>query len=412
MKTNNIIDIAVIGGGASGLACAIAAKHKADCTVTIFEGLDRVGKKILATGNGRCNLTNVNASPKHYHTKNSFADYALNKHSAEDNIKFFSELSLFCVSDSQGRVYPAGNQASAVLDCLRFEVLNSGVSIVCGEHIDKIEKQNGFFIINSKYKAKNVVICTGGKSAPKQGSDGSGFTLAKSLGHKITRLSPALVQTNCDGNFFRSLKGIRQAAKAELIIDSKHIATETGEIQFTQNGLSGIAVMQLSSLIARSNSRNIIIKLDCAEKFDSDTIINTLLRFSKANPRQTLDNFLLGIVPKRLGEVILKQAGFKDLSHTVGGLSKKEIAVITEKLKNWEIKINSLQGFDVAQVTSGGVATDEVDSRTLMSKLVPCLYFAGEVLDVDGECGGYNLNWAWSSGRLVGEYIAERLQND
>jgi len=239
MKINSITDIAVIGGGASGLACAIAAKQKSDCTVTIFEGLDRVGKKILATGNGRCNLTNINASPEHYHQKNSFADYTLGKYSAQSNIKFFSELSLLCVSDSQGRVYPASNQAASVLDCLRFEALNKGVNIVCGEHIDKIEKQNGFFIINGKHRAKNVVICTGGKSAPKQGSDGSGFALAKSLGHSVTRLSPALVQTNADGEFFRSLKGIRQAAKAELFADSKHIATEHGEIQFTQNGLSG-----------------------------------------------------------------------------------------------------------------------------------------------------------------------------
>ncbi|MCR4924752.1 MAG: NAD(P)/FAD-dependent oxidoreductase [Clostridiales bacterium] len=409
---NIVTDVAVIGGGASGLACAIAfAQKNQNKKIVVFEALNRVGKKILATGNGKCNLSNSNASPEHYHcSKKGFVDFALKKYDVNSNLDFFKNMSLLCYSDSFGRIYPSSNQANSVLDCLRFEAEKLGVDFVCDTHIDKIEKTQKGFILNNSISAKAVVIATGGKSNSKQGSDGSGFKLLKQLGHSITPLFPALVQLDAKGDFFPALKGIRATATATLIINNKPIHTEKGEIQFTQRGLSGIAIMQLSSIIARAKSDNIKIRLDLADRFSEKELFDLLFSFSKSSPEQIIENLLIGILPKRLGQVILKQSGYNSMSAKIGTLTKKDINNIVTALKAWDIKFSALQGFDVSQVTSGGADTVEFYSDSMMSKKHENLYCIGEVLDVDGECGGYNLNWAWSSGRLAGEYIAERLK--
>lgn len=414
MKNGGIIDMAVIGGGASGLAAAIScAAHLKEqgksADIVIFERLDRVGKKLLATGNGKCNLSNLNVSPEHYHAKKGFVDYALGEFDVKSNLEFFKNLSLLCIADCEGRVYPACRQASAVLDCLRFGAENLGVKTECSVRIEGLERNNNCFILNNAYRAKNVVIAAGGRSAPKQGSDGSGLEILRRLGHTLTKTRPALVPLNAEGGFFPFLKGIRCHANAWLFIDGEFIKSEKGEIQFTQSGLSGIAIMQLSSLIARASLENTAIRLDCVSGFDEKELYDFLFASLSRNPERTLENYLSGIVPKRLGQVILKQYGFDNLSKETGSLKKDDIRRIIKMLKGWEIKILSPAGFELSQVTAGGADTDEFDSRSMMSKKLDGLFCTGEILDVDGECGGYNLNWAWSSGRLAGRTIAKRL---
>ena len=401
--------IAIIGGGASGLAAAIEASLKArekklKAEITVFEAKDRVGKKLLATGNGRCNMMNLNENIS-YFGDSDFASRVLSRYSVESNLKFFSDMGLFTRSDEEGRVYPLSNQATGVLDALRFECERLGVNFVTDCEIKGITKRNDSFILNGK-DAFNKVILACGSSA--QVKDFNGYELLKSLGHTVTKLAPSLTKlTVTDSQKLRVLKGLRHRCDVSLYIDNRLVTTEKGELLFADYGLSGIAIMQLSSFVARHfmHSKTLpVVKVDLVPDYDAGFIARALGSLIKRNPEGQSGNLLLGFMPKKVGEAVMKDCGIKKDS-PMKGLKERDIRRLSEMVKCWEFQINGTKDFSDAQVVSGGAACKEFYSETLMSKKHRGLYCCGELLDVDGPCGGYNLQWAWSSGRLCGESV-------
>lgn len=394
-------NIAIIGAGASGLAAAIAAKRKnAGLSVLLIEALPRVGKKILATGNGRCNLTNLNASADKYNS--GFVSDILSEKTPEYILEFFRSVGLRCVSDSEGRVYPMSNSAASVLDCLRFEAENLGVEILCETRVSSLNVENGQFIINKNIKAEKVIIAAGGKASPSQGSDGSGFELLKSLGHRITPVYPALVQLTVKENV-KALKGVRVKANLTLAQSGRQADRSSGEVLFTDYGLSGIAVMDISRSV---KNRNGTCFIDALPPMSEKEIVDFLFDCKKRNPDLSADNALGGILPKKFGQFILKICGIKN-EMPLKMLRPQNISEVSGKIKNLSFEITGTNGFNNAQITVGGAKLNEFDSRTLESKKVRGLYAAGEVLDVDSVCGGFNLHWAWASGITAGESAAE-----
>lgn len=411
-----MVKVAVIGGGASGLACAIqimnTVKNKEDVKVTILERLPRVGKKILVTGNGRCNLTNVNASVKDYRGEPEFAEYALNKFSPQSNIEFFNSLGLYTRTEDEGRVYPLSNQASSVLDALRFECERLGVETVCdyrAVHLKTVYTGvTTKIIVNNRDRFDYVVVACGGMAAKVHGTDGDAYDLLKMFGHKIVSPAPALVSLNCD-DFTKALKGVRSICKMNLVIDGKKALENYGEVQFTDYGLSGIPIMQLSRFVSVSPSNNIYIELDTTPDFSKEALKEYL--YSRRNIDKGLcENMLGGIMNKQLCIVFMKECGIAP-NGRVNELSDNEIEKLASIIKCWKIKIKNSRSFDYAQVTAGGAECSQFDSKTMESKLVSNVFCCGEALNVDGDCGGYNLQWAWGSGRLAGETIGERINN-
>ena len=393
-------DVAIIGGGMSGLVSAIEVKRKyPEKSVVIFEQLEKVGKKILATGNGRCNLDNLTADAGDYNNP-CFVSFALGEFSPQSNLDFWKSLGLLTVSDSEGRVYPRSNSASGVLDVLRFETEKLGIKVI----FEKVEffKKEKVFLINN-HQAKNVIMSCGGCSSPSQGSDGSGFELLKKAGHTITPLSPSLVQITTDTKFVKILKGVRVKGKLTLKEKENILGTSEGEILFADYGLSGIATMDLSRFLVKAkNPENTRIYLDMLNDMSENEIFSYLCERQKNNPNLECDNLLTGLLPKAVGKVVLKKLNIFP-GEILKNLTKKDFDNITKTLKGFDFRVTGTKGFQFSQVTSGGVELKEVDDKTLMSKKINGLYLAGEILDVDSRCGGFNLHWAVSSARLAAE---------
>lgn len=394
--------VAVIGGGASGLVAAISAmEHGAE--VTVYESGERVGRKILATGNGRCNMTNINADTEHYHGKDAgFIMGAKKRFWVEETLGFFSSLGVLTKTETEGRVYPYSDQASAVLDVLRFRLDALGARIVCSFDVKSVTKKDRRFCIAAYdgrvEEADSVIVATGGKAAPNLGSKGAGYDILKGFGHTISELRPSLVQIKTNQDTVRKLKGIKVDAKAAIDGHS-----ETGEILFTDYGLSGIAIFSLTAYLTNQKT----ITLDLMSMYTEEQLYEILCMRIAHTPDIALENFLVGMINKRVGQVILKQADIVPLSRKAVTLSESEIRRLCSVLTQWEFNIEGTMSWNNAQVTKGGALTSEFDSATMQSKKEAGLYAAGEVLDIDGDCGGYNLQWAWSSGYLAGKSAAE-----
>lgn len=408
--------VAVIGGGASGLACAIeimhTVKNRDDVKITVLEKLPRVGKKILVTGNGRCNLTNMNSATSGFRGDTDFAYAVLNEYTPESNIKFFNEMGLYTRVEDEGRVYPLSNQASSVLDALRFECERLGIEIVCDYNVVHVKSVfNGAvqkIVVNNKDRFDFVVVAAGGKAAKVHGTDGDSYDLLKMTGHKITPIAPALVSLNCD-NFTKALKGVRSICRMDLVIDNEKVLENYGEVQFTDYGLSGIPIMQLSRFVSMSPSNDIYINLDVTPDFTLDEISNYL--FDRREFGTGLcENVLIGVMNKQLCITLLKECGIAP-NGKISELSDDEIIKLSKLCKCWIIKIKTARGFDFAQVTAGGADCSQFNSKTMESVLIENLFCCGEALNIDGDCGGYNLQWAWSSGRTAGHTIGERINN-
>lgn len=399
-------DIIIIGGGASGLVAAIeSARHGAQ--VLVIERLQRVGKKILATGNGRCNLMNKNAVSETYYGDKVFTKYALDKYNVYENEKFFKSLGLLCMTEEEGRMYPLSGQANSVLDVLRLEALHLGAEFVCDTQVSSIKKlKNGEFTVNDKFTAPAVIVCTGGKAAPSQGSDGSGYALLESFGHKITMLRPALVQLSAESPLLKSLKGVRTPCRLTMVNDRGLCEKTEGELQFTEYGLSGIAAMQLARFYEKGLHSKIYA--DIIPAFSEEELFAYLKERKSKNKNLEAEHFLTGVFAKRLGQAVLKASGVAPLSIHIGEIPDSKLKEISHLCKNWEFTLTGTRGFQNAQVTAGGADTKMFNSETMESKLVSGLYAAGEILNVDGTCGGYNLQWAWASGRLAGKSAAQK----
>ena len=405
MKT----EIAVIGGGASGMIAAITAR-KSGKEVVVLERKDRILKKVLITGNGRCNITNVNANISNYFGKNiSSVENILNSFNPQDTMDFFNGLGIICNEENKGKVYPLSGQASSVVDALRFEAERLGVKIETEFYVRKIEKEGFKFKIYSeerkKIEAGRVIIAAGGQSYPELGSNGSGFELAKELGHSVTKLSPSIVQLKTEKNQVKGLQGIKTDVAVTAYGDNKKICTYDGELLFTDYGISGNVVFNISFVMPLY--KNVEFEIDFMEKFDYNELYEILKERKKMISHLTMENYFNGMINKKLGQFLSKMSGIEKLSKPVKDLNDSEIRKLCTVLKKYRIKILDTTGFKNAQVTAGGVSLNEVNTETLESKIVKGLYFSGEVLDIYGECGGFNLQWAWASGYIAGKNAAK-----
>ena len=405
MKT----EIAVIGGGASGMMAAITAR-KSGKEVVILERKDRILKKVLITGNGRCNITNVNANISNYFGKDiSSVENILNSFNPQDTMDFFNGLGVVCNEENRGKVYPLSGQASSVVDALRFEAERLGVRIETEFYVRKIEKEGFKFKIYSeerkKIEAGRVIIAAGGQSYPELGSNGSGFELAKELGHSVTKLSPSIVQLKTEKHQVKGLQGIKTDVAVTAYGDNKKICTYDGELLFTDYGISGNVVFNISFVMPLY--KNVEFEIDFMEKFDYNELYEMLKERKRILSHLTMENYFNGMINKKLGQFLSKVSGIEKLSKPVKDLNDSEIRKLCTVLKKYRVKILETTGFKNAQVTAGGVSLDEVNPETLESKIVKGLYFSGEVLDVYGECGGFNLQWAWASGYIAGKNSAK-----
>lgn len=394
--------VGIIGAGAAGLAAAISAAEEG-AEVSVYESGSRCGRKILATGNGRCNMTNINADLENYHgTDPGFIRGAMKRFWVRETLEFFEELGIVPKVEDKGKVYPNSDQASSVLDVLRMRIESDGVTLVTDFNVSCVKKKNNGFEIHSfdgkRAYADRVIIAAGGKAAPNLGSSGMGYELLKAFGHTITELRPSLVQMRTAGDTAKKLKGIKFEGSAKMGENK-----EDGEILFTEYGLSGPPIFSLSS---RYDTQRYIY-LDLMPSYSEDDILNMLYMRIARNPDVSLENFFVGMINKKVGQVLLKDMGIAPLSRKSASLSDKEIKACVNCLKNWGFEITGTQSWNNAQVTKGGALTKDFNPITMESKLVKGLYAAGEVLDIDGDCGGYNLQWAWSSGIIAGRAAAK-----
>ena len=394
---NNVV---IIGGGASGMAAAITASEDKNNNVILLERQQRVGKKLLSTGNGRCNLTNTGASPEHYHgSQPGFADCVLSRFTPEDTLRFFDSLGLSVSREYGGRGYPQSNSANSVVDVLRFALMRDNIAVRTSCPARRIERRGEGFVVftdEGSINADFVIASCGGAAGAKVGGVHDGYELLKPLGHKCTPLLPSLVQLICDPAYPRALKGVRVMVKLRLEKDGETIAKSGGELQFTETGLSGPAAFDISRAAAGIGRG--IIHIDLSGGADIEEKLRARI---KNNPALCADDALTGVLHNRLGKMAVKYAGVPG-SLPLGKLTDKDITAIANACRDFAIALRGVEDFDHAQVTAGGIKTTGVNPETLESWFVPHLFITGELLDVDADCGGFNLQWAWASGVTAG----------
>ena len=396
--------IGIIGGGASGMAAALAAAENQDIQVVLLERQARVGRKLQATGNGRCNLTNLHALEGGYHGQEpSFAEYAIGRFGPEETLNWFRSLGLFTVAEDSGRVYPYSDQANSVLDVLRFALEKPNITLKLGFEVEKVKKTPDGFRVESKeevLECDKLIVACGGLAGTKLGGTMSGYKLLRSFGHSCTRLRPALVQLKTSWSGIVGLKGVRANCHAAIYRDGQLHRESTGEIQFTEYGLSGPVIFEVSRDACQGRGEW-LCRLDLLPGIAEEILLQELLR--RKNTSLPTSELLTGVLHNRLGRIVTQTAGISGYV-PVSQLDRQEIAEVCRAVKGFEIGLTEPMGMDNAQVTAGGMVTKEFNETTMESRLVPGLYACGEVLDIDGDCGGYNLQWAWSSGRLAGAH--------
>lgn len=403
--------IVVIGGGISGCTAAINAKSS-DNEVIILESKDSPLKKLLITGNGRCNYFNEDFSFSRY---NSSDENVLKKLINLDNktkiLNFFKSIGIV-PRIKDGYYYPYSNQAISVKNAFLRELVNKNIKIELDSYVTNIKKENDKFLVqynDNVISCDNVIISTGGKSYPKTGSNGSGYNLCKNLGHKVNKPLPGLVSLKCEENFFKKLNGVRSKGNIRLFIDDKLVKEENGEIQFTNYGLSGICVFNLSSIASRAleNKKKVKISINFLDElaiYNEKDFKDFLLSRNFVTSNKTVSDFLDSLLNYKLTNVILDKVRIKS-DKLLNSLTEDEIKLLSENLISFTVTAVDTNGYDMAQVTTGGVDLSEIDFLTFQSKITRGLYLTGEVLDVDGICGGYNIAFAVLSGILAGESV-------
>lgn len=395
--------IGIIGAGASGMAAAIRVAEDPQTQVLLLERQARVGRKLQATGNGRCNLTNLHASEGGYHGdgENFWSD-ALKHYPPEKILAWFRSLGLLTVAEASGRVYPFSDQANSVVDVLRFALEKPNIRLLTGVEVTRVKRAGASFRLETAeeaYLCDKLIVACGGLAGSKLGGGMSGYQILRSLGHRCTKLRPALVQIKTDWPGIASLKGVRAECRGKIYRDEKLFAEGAGEIQFTEMGLSGPMMFELSRDVCREKG-NWVCVLDLLPILSMEDLLEAL----KQRRKTELPNgeLLTGILHNRLGRVLVQSCGIS-LTGRAGDLTDQELEELAQKVKGFPVHLTEPLGMDSAQVTAGGIVTEDFCCTTMESKLVPGLYACGEVLDVDGDCGGYNLQWAWASGLLAGK---------
>ena len=394
--------VCVIGGGAAGMMAAITA---ADCGhhVLLLERQARVGRKLMATGNGRCNLTNLRVAPAYYHGEDSeFCIHALSAFDVETTLQWFERHGLVTTTEDNGRVYPYSNMAGSVLDVLRYALERENIELHTGCTVTRIRRRGSGFTVETdqgSFAADKVILCAGGAAGGKVGGVMDGYQLAKQLGHHRTALYPSLVQLKTDPTYPRALKGVKADARIVLHRNGEILAQNRGEILFTEYGLSGPAIFDISRAAA-TGGEGMMVDLDFLWHWTLPATYDWLQQRRKDAGKREASTLLAGTLHSRLGQMVCKAAGVT--TQPCDTLTDRDLQKISDCLRCFTLDIHGVCGFDQAQVTAGGLRTDEFDPQTMQSRLVPGFYACGEVLDIDGNCGGYNLQWAWSSGHLAG----------
>lgn len=394
------VEVVIIGGGAAGLTAALALNKK---TIVLERG-ERVGRKLSATGNGQGNVGNLDINESRYFTfgERRLISSCMQKFPQTEILAFFEKLGFMFCADERGRLYPASKQASSITDLIRYRLeKDQNKRIITGAFVTDITKKSECFIVTAfsdgekrLFSAKNVILSAGGKAAKNFGSDGNGYLLARKFGHAATNLFPSLVQLKTQTGDIKTLKGQRVGAVVTAYCDNKQIAREKGDVIFTDYGVSGDAVFRISAFVCDKIEQNITLSLDLMPDCGTEKLVSVLCERT-ANKAIPAGEILCGILPNTLGRAVIKRTG-----------NQNPVAV-AQTIKNFTLKVTGTAGFDYAQVTKGGIRLSEV-SADMQSKKCPGLYFAGEILDVDGQCGGYNLQWAFSSALTA----AESINND
>ena len=395
----------IIGAGASGMAAALTAARRGH-TVTLLERQARAGRKLMATGNGRCNLTNTNASPEHYHgTDVSFMRRAMEALPPQEALKFFRGIGLLTVEESGGRVYPLSNSANSVVDVLRFALEAAGVQLIAGDRAREIYRDGDGFTVatesGARHRADAVVVACGGLAGEKLGGGRDGYELLKSLGHTRTALRPALVQITTAPEYPRALKGIKADCRLTLRAAGRVLDTAEGEVLFTETGVSGPAAFDLSRSVSAAGDEPMELQLDLLRGYALAAVLGHLQSRREAAPDIPAAELFTGALHNRLGRMVVRYAALEP-AKPLASLADAELSRAAASAKCFVLPVRGTEGFANAQVTAGGIKTAEFDPKTLESRLVPGLFACGEVLDIDGDCGGYNLQWAWASGCLAG----------
>ena len=394
--------IGIIGGGAAGMAAAITASEYESVHITLMERQARLGKKLSATGNGRCNLSNLHAAEGGYNGDDpQFSNYAIEKFGPAETLEWFQDLGLYTVTEPSGRVYPYSDQANSVVDVLRFSLDRDEIEVLTDFEVQKVKKEGGAFLVTSRDRTlefDRLIIACGGLAGTKLGGTMAGYKLLRSFGHKCTKLRPALVQVKTSWPGVSARKGVRANCRAGIYHNGQLHRESVGEIQFTEFGLSGPVIFEISRDACQGGG-----EWECRLDFLPDCRADRLKRplMQKRNSNLTAEDLFTGILHNRLGRVLVKEAGLR-ANIPVSQLDDDQLFAVISLAKDFRVTLTEPLGMDAAQVTAGGIVTNEFDPTTMESKLVPGLYACGEVLDVDGDCGGYNLQWAWSSGRLAG----------
>lgn len=388
--------VVIIGGGASGMMAAIQAA-RTGAAVTLLEHNEKPGKKILATGNGRCNLTNLVQEPSRYRSSQpDFPWKIITQYPLEDTLAFFSELGIY-TKDRNGWVYPYSDQAAGVAQVLELEARHQKVKIKTTEEVTDILREDGQYLVKTatwQYPCDSVIISCGSSASNVEGSSTTGYELAEKLGHTVVKPLPSLCGIRGKDNYYAKWAGSRMDGRITLEIDGKTVGEEQGEILFTEYGISGIGVFQLSSYAVRGTDEGKIATyhLDLMPQLTKEELVKLLLDRQQAGSYKNPQELLIGLLPRKMIDVLVKKT--------------YEPEKIAERLKDWQVPVKGAYALQQAQICSGGVDPRELTEQ-LESRLHPGIYFTGEVIDVDGPCGGYNLQWAWSSGAVAGRAAAE-----
>ncbi len=396
--------VIVIGGGAAGMMAALTAAEDKNNRVLLLERQSRVGRKLLATGNGRCNLTNIHASIENYHGENrDFAAPALARFTPRDTLDFFHALGLLTVTEPTGRVYPLSDSANSVVDVLRFALAERGVELRCGCPVRELRREAAGYAVVTDEEAPHadvLIVACGGAAGAKLGGVMDGYELLKPLGHKRTGLYPSLVQLLTGTDYPRSLKGVRADTALRLCGGDAVLAESGGELQFTEKGVSGPAAFDISRAAATGGA-GLGLHIDFLRQYTPDELLRLLHRRCETFPGLESAELLTGMLHNRLGKMLLKAAGVPQ-DVPLAALTERQLEAVVTVCKDFTLSVTGTEGFDHAQVTAGGIRTAGFNAETLESWFMPRLFVCGELLDIDGDCGGFNLQWAWASGRLAG----------
>ncbi len=412
-------DCVVIGGGAAGLMAAINAA-RAGLKTAVIEHTKRIGNKILSTGNGKCNFTNLNMSEEMYlNSDKRFVKEIIEQFNENDTIDFFESIGVYH-KDKNGYVYPHSETAASVQEALCLEIERLGVKVFLETSVKKIKKNDNDFLISCNDNEQSVVICsktivlaTGSKAASKTGSDGSGYELARQMKHTIVPVLPALCQLISSNKNCKLSSGVRSTGEVKLFIDNSRVADDLGEVQYTDYGISGIPVFQISRFAVKGISENkkVTACIDMVPDMQEYELIKKFNQRLKNESEKNVLQFMSGLVNKKLIEMICRDLNIST-AKPVHSLPPKSLAQIVKSLKNYKYDIKDYKGFENAQVCQGGINLKEISSKDMQSRIVPGFFMAGEVADVDGKCGGYNLQWAWSSGYIAAKGVKAFVKTD